>query len=101
MAYGSSFSGMDGFVPGFSPSEEASKALGDITGMKAGLQSDIAKQAFGTIGQVKSAELQADAMKAQAEAQQRAAAWSALGQIGGAVASAGIGAAFPTKIKVV
>jgi len=40
-------------------------------------------------------------MKAHAAAQQRTAAWSALGSIDGAVASAGIGAAFPTKIKVV
>lgn len=101
MAYGSSFSGMDGFVPGFTPADEASKALGDITGMKASLQSDMAKQAFGTIGQVQSAEIQADAIKAQAEAHERAAKWSAgLGALG-TVASAGIGAAFPTKIKVV
>lgn len=88
-------------VAGFNPSKAGSDALGGLGSENAALQSGLAGQALGAMGQIKAAEIQADAIKKQAEAAQRASMWSTLGSIGSSALTAGIGAAFPTKIKLV
>lgn len=104
MAYGS-FStgyGMEGMIPGFDSvrSDTASSALGSLAGAEAERQGQTAMAGLNAAAQVRAAKIGAEAMEKQAEAQQRAAMWGALGNLGGAVATAGIGAAFPTKIKL-
>jgi hypothetical protein len=107
MAYGSlgGSYGMAGMTPGFDSvrSDTASSMLGGMASAEAERQNQIAMAGLNAMGQVQTAKIGADAMKQQAEAQQRASMWGALGSIGGAAATAGIAAITPpklTKLKI-